>query len=160
MITLSIDFSQAFGAPADMTQLTTQLQDLGVRFSSTCPAGVVWFGANPSVSSYAYAISGGFYPPGTPNAGNGCTDPVRIDFDPLVSEVSIRGFDGGGDIDTMILKAFSSSGGLLDTRTFTDAFAAPGQTLSVTGTAIAYVTCEVQGTTSGLFFDDLRYTLR
>ena len=150
-----IDFGPAFGAPQNQTQLTTQLQYLGVTFSSTGPNGVVWYGQNPSPGNFQYVISGGFS-----SAGLGVIDPIRVDFGSIVERVSIRGFDGGGDVDTMILRCFSSSGKLVDMATLSSTFGGAGHTLSVSGTEIAYATFEVQGTASGLFFDDLTFTVK
>ena len=147
-----IDFGPAFGAPADEVSLTNQLQSYGVTFSSVSPEGVCWFGTTHARSAYGYCINAGWEPPWA------SIKSIRVDFSPLVDQVSIRGYDAGGDTDTLVLKAFDQSDALVDTQQFTSVFEEPGSVVSVSVGEIAYVTFEVQGTYSGLFFDDLTYT--
>ena len=150
----TIDFGPSFGAPATEVVLTDQLLAYGVLFSTTDPEGVTWFGGPGSPSSYTYVIHAGqLLRIGGPCAG---IDPIRVDFSPFVTEASVRGFDGGGDTDTLILQAFDGRGNLVDSETITSTFS-PGHTAAVNAVEIAYVTFEVSGTCSGLFFDDLRF---
>lgn len=157
-----IDFGASLtGAPVGPDViLTNQLQGLGVTFTTTDPAGVIWHGPTGS-GSYPYSISAG----GVCSTGENCGYlPIRVDIDSAItgafSSVSITGYDGGGDIDTMVMKAFDMSGTQLDEVTITDVYTVPGLTSTVTATGIAWVTFEVTGTsdtqhTHGLFFDDL-----
>jgi hypothetical protein len=79
-----------------------------------------------------------------------------VDFANPVSFVSVRGYDGGGDVDTMVLEAYGAGDILIDSQEITSIFGFPGETATVTG-AIEYVTFRVEGTTAGLFFDDLEW---
>jgi len=149
---VTIDFGQDFGAPATSVELTNQLQSYGVVFSSANPDGVIWHGTDPDISTYPYCINAGW------DGGMGRTVPIRVDFDPFVSEASIRGYDGGGDYDILILQAYDSSGSLVDDDVVSgDDFKYPGNIASVSAPEIAYITFHVDGTSSGLFFDDLSY---
>jgi hypothetical protein len=146
-----IDFGADFGAPpSNFVILTDQLDECGVTFSTVDPEGVYWIGGG-GYSSFTYCIlAGALYQGGDP-AG---VDPIRIDFESPVQSVSIRGYDGGGDADTMILDAFAAGNVLIDTETITADFEFPGLVATVSG-QIEYVTVRVEGTVSGLFFDDL-----
>jgi hypothetical protein len=147
-----IDFGADLGAPpSNFTILTDQLAECGVTFSTVDPEGVYWIGGG-GYSSYTYCIfAGSLYVPDGPAGG---VDPIRIDFEDPVQSVSIRGYDGGGDIDTMILDAYGASDVLLDSDSISANFEFPGNVASVSG-QIKYVTVRVEGTLSGLFFDDL-----
>lgn len=154
---VTIDFSSALpGAPAGHhTVLTNQLAGFGTLFSTTDPEGVFWLGPGYGWAPAHYSISaGGSAPIGSPSA----VDPIRVDFSPYVVEASIRGFDGGGDIDTLILDAFDSDNALIDSMRIIDVFSPPGRVASVSASEIAYVTFEVSVAGShGLFFDDLTF---
>ena len=161
-----IDFGPTLpGAPTGSDViLTNQLSGLGVTFSTTDIRGVVWHGPTGS-GSFPFTISAG----GICAANEDCSnEPIRVDIDSGItgafSDVTIRGFDGGGDTDTMLMSAFDSLNTLLDTVTITDVYTNPGLNSTVAGANIAYVTFEVTGTTGnvppvtgthGLFFDDL-----
>jgi|GEM_PF-2376802 len=150
----TIDFGPAFGGPATGHMvLTNQLAAYGVTFSTTDPEGVFWWGGDYSYEAARYSITAG-------NLGTvQFIDPIRVDFSIPVMQASIRGFDGGTDIDTLILKAYNSSNVLLDTDTITNIFTNPGLIASVSGANIAYITFEVSVEGNhGLFFDDLTFT--
>lgn len=149
-----IDFGPAFAAPVTgFVVLTDQLAHCGVDFSTTSPEGVYWIGGS-GYSSFPDCIHAGSLAGETSPTGG--IDPIRIDFSTLVSTVSIRGYDGGGDTDTMVLEGYDTGGNLVDTNVITDTFTFPGSVASVTG-SIAYVVVSVEGTTAGLFFDDLDF---
>ena len=79
-------------------------------------------------------------------------------FPLLLLTPPFRGFDGGNDIDTLILKAFNSSNVLIDSESITDIFTDPGLIAKVHGANIAYITFEVSVLGDhGLFFDDLTF---
>jgi hypothetical protein len=162
---LLIDFnSELPGAPTGTDViLTNQLAGLGVTFSTTDPRGVVWHGPS-GTGSFPYVISAG----GVCGENEDCSMlPIRVDIDSSItgafSTVAITGFDGGLDIDTMLMKAFNSSNVVLTQSSLTDDFASPGSTLTVSGANIAYVTFEVTSAVltpsspwqHGLFFDNL-----
>jgi hypothetical protein len=141
------------GAPTDYhTVLTDQLVSYGVWFSTIDPEGVFWWGPTYPWEPARYSIHAGGL------GGEQGTDPIRVDFSPYVVEASIRGFNGGGDVDTLILRAFDSNDNLVDSSTITDVFSTPGLVASVSAPEIAYITFEVSVPTDhGLFFDDLSY---
>jgi hypothetical protein len=146
-----IDFGPDFGAPPmNFVILTDQLAECGVTFSTVDPEGVYWIGGG-GYSSFTYCISAGGLP--SEEDPTGGVDPIRIDFADPVQLVSIRGYDGGVDVDTMILEAYGAGDVLVDSNTVSAEFGFPGLVASVTG-PIEYVTIRVEGTTSGLFFDD------
>lgn len=159
-----IDFGLSLpGAPTGSDViLTTQLSSFGLTFSTTDPRGVIWHGPTGG-ASFPFSITAG----GICGESESCSvAPIRVDINTgsLVTEVSIRGLDGGFDIDTMVMKAFGSGSTLLDTETITNIYTDPGLVSAVTGANIAFVTFEVTGTTiggqrtdfpHGLFFDDL-----
>jgi hypothetical protein len=150
-----IDFGADSGAPTKgWSILTNQFASSGVTFSTTDNEGVYWWGNDYSWRPARYSISAG----STWGSVPGCTDPIRMDFNPYVAQVSVRGFDGGGDTDQMLLKAYDRFGQLVDSKELTGTFEAPGSTLTVNGSQIAYVTVEAIATYSGLFFDDLNFT--
>lgn len=151
--TSPIDFGPDFNAPpSDFIILTDQLIDCGVSFSTTDPEGVYWIGGG-GYSSFTYCIlAGALYNGGDPSG----TEPIRMDFTVPVSSVSIRGFDGGGDTETMILEGYSANDVLVDSAQVTAGFGVQGITLTVKG-PIAYATVRVEGTVAGLFFDDLAF---
>jgi hypothetical protein len=67
-------------------------------------------------------------------------DPVRADFTVVATAVSVAMGDIGGDVDNLFLRAFDSSGNLLDEDGFALAdTTVGGPTLSVSAAAIAYV---------------------
>lgn len=151
----TIDFGPSFGAPATNVVLTDQLSDYGIVFSSDSPNGVVWVGPD-GLGSFPYVIHAGFTGPFAD------TSPIRIDFSAAAISVSIRALDGGGDLDTVILSGFNSSGLLLATQTVgPDPFTFPaGNVLEIQmGNlgAFDYVVLETHGTQSGVFFDDLSF---
>jgi hypothetical protein len=153
----TIDFGPSFGAPASgHVVLTDQLSSWGVTFSTTDPEGVFWWGGDYPWSPGAYSIMAGS--PGGLNVSFG-VEPIRVDFSTSVTEATIRGFDGGGDTDTLILKAFDGTDSLLDLDSITSVFMDPGLTATVSGANITYITFEVSVTGDhGLFFDDLSFT--
>jgi hypothetical protein len=84
--------------------------------------------------------------------------PIRIDFAPFVGHVAIRGFDGGFDIDTLMLKAYDESGVEVDSTELIDVFATPGLVATVSAPAIAYTIMQASSALdAGLFFDDLEF---
>ncbi len=151
-----IDFGPAWGAPpTGFVILTDQFADCGVLFSTDDPEGVYWIGeGGPSTFTYCI-MAGNLYQPGGPPAG---VDPIRIDFTEPVASVSIRGFDGGGDVDVLFLEAWGPGGILVDEIDIGGTFEFPGEVATVTGPRIEYVTFLVAGTLAGLFFDDLDYS--
>lgn len=152
----TIDFGPAFGAPAvGHVVLTNQLAAYGVVFSTTDPDGVCWWGGDFPYTPGQYSISAG-----QPQLLSIPTfiEPIRVDFSTPIAHASIRGFDGGNDIDTLILKAFNSSNVLIDSESITDIFTDPGLIAKVHGANIAYITFEVSVLGDhGLFFDDLTF---
>jgi hypothetical protein len=155
-IATTIDFEPSFpGAPTDRyTVLTNQLASYGILFSTTDPEGVFWWGPTYPWVPAQYSIAAGDW--GTVQG----VDPIRVDFSTYVVEASIRGFDGGGDVDTLILKAFNISDELVDSMNITDVFSTPGRVASVSAQEIAYITFEVSVSGQhGLFFDDLTYAI-
>jgi hypothetical protein len=133
--------------------LTNQLAGYGVTFSTTDPEGVSWFGPGYYWPSAYYSIAAGDL------GAVEFVDPIRVDFSTYATEASIRGFNGGGDLDTLILKAFDSSDTLVDSTSITAVFGTPGSVASVSASQIAYITFEVSAATNhGLFFDDLKFT--
>jgi hypothetical protein len=152
----TIDFGPALpGAPTGYhVVLTNQLSGYGLTFSTTDPQGVYWFGPGYSWAPAHYSIASG--DTGSPTQ---FVDPIRVDFTMPMIEVSIRGFDGGNDIDTLTLTAFDSGGSVIDTDIISNDFAVPGSTATVTGTGISYVTFQASGSSAGLFFDDLSYAV-
>lgn len=156
-----IDFGPTFGAPSSEVQLTNQLADFGVIFSSPSPDGVLWFGDDPTISSYSYVFNAGWDGP------YGSVAPITIDFvDPdtglnaTVSEFSVRAFDGGGDNDILTITGYDADGAVVTSATLGPSpFRSPGQTISISGSDIDYVVLETSGTFSGLFFDDVSFTI-
>ncbi len=151
----SIDFGAGIGGPSTgHIILTNQLSSLGVTFSTTNVGGVHWWGGDYSWSPGRYSITAGGL--GSPQF----IDPIQVDFSTTVNQASIRGFDGGGDIDTLILNAYDSLDNLLDTDSITNSFAAPGWIASVFSTTdISYITFEVSVSSgAGLLFDDLNFS--
>jgi hypothetical protein len=154
MASVTIDFGPALpGAPTGYaTVLTNQLSSYGVLFSTTDPEGVYWFGPGYPWVPARYSIAAGDL--GVVQF----VDPIRADFSPYVVEASIRGFNGGGDIDTLILNAYDSSDILVDSMSITDAFSSTGLVATVSAPEIAYITFEVSvAGQHGLFFDDLNF---
>lgn len=156
----TIDFGPGFGGPATGTGvLTNQLAAHGVTFSTTDPDGVIWYGGDYSYDPARYAIAAGF--PGVVDE-TALIDPIRIDFAFEVIEVCIRAFDGGGDVDTTQLRAYSADDTLLDMHEISDEYDVPGLVSTVSSPGIAYVIVEV--TTPGefrhgVYFDDLTFTI-
>jgi hypothetical protein len=156
---ITIDFGPSFGAPANgYVLLTDQLIDYGVVFSTTHPDGVRWLGGDYQWPPAQYSIISG--PTETGGLPGGVV-PIRVDFDPPVIEASVRGYDGGGDIDTLILNAYDSAGVLIDSDVITDGFLWPGYVATVSAADVAYITFEVANDLGdrGLFFDDLSFTV-
>ena len=163
---ISIDFGPDFGAPIGNIELSTQLDAFGVRFSSTSPNGVVWNGTNAQFRSFDHNFDAGLT-----TSGFGDTSPIRIDFvNPITglatkaSNVSIRAFDGGGDLDVLTLTGFDSNNTKVSSVTegplsFLGGETAGGLTLSLTDKSVSYILLETTNTNSGLFFDDLSYEL-
>jgi hypothetical protein len=128
------------------------LSDCGVVFSTDDPEGVYWIGGG-GYSPFTYCIFAGAQPfAGGPPAG---VDRIRIDFASPPQIAWIRAFDADPDIDTMIIESYGPGGILAHTQQVTDTFEYPGLRVGVGGGAIEYMTVRVEGTTSGLFFDDL-----
>ena len=78
-----IDFGASLpGAPVGPDViLTNQLQGMGVTFSTTDPAGVIWHGPMGS-GSYPYSISAG----GVCSTGENCSYlPIRVDIDSAIT---------------------------------------------------------------------------
>ena len=156
----TIDFSNRFGAHPGQTQLTDQLADYGVVFAGEGPNGAIWHGTG-SPASFHDTFNGGFLP-----SGFGDTSPIRISFVTpnthhpwIATAVSIRAFDGGGDLDVFTLVGYGNFDEVIASATFgPDDFGTPGHTLAITG-RFAYVRLLTGNTTSGLFFDDLDFTL-
>ena len=148
-----IDFGSALpGAPTGHSVvLTNQLSSYGLTFSTTHPQGVYWFGPGYSWPPAHYSIASG-------DLGQ-FLDPIRVDFASPVIQVSIRGFDGGGDVDTLTLTAFNSGDSVVDSHIITNDFDVPGSTAMVSGPGITYVTFQASGSNAGLFFDDLSYVV-
>lgn len=170
---MTIDFGLSFGAPTiGHTILTNQLEaDWGVTFSTTNPEGVIWYGGDYLWPPGRYSIMSGNVLSGSENFG---VDPIRVDFLPHVTNVSIEGFNGAtgpcngqiSDYDTVILQAFDSEDLFVDSNSVTvETICGYSSAIaSVSGSEIAYVTfhVEVEGYPSGeghgLFFDNLSYS--
>ncbi len=152
---VTIDFGPGFGAPASgHVVLTDQLSSYGVTFSTTDPEGVFWFGGDYYWEPARYSIASGDL-----EGSQFFVEPIRVDFSTLVTSASIRGFDGGGDIDTLILNAYDGSDNLVDSMIIEDPFSASGLVASVFGSNISYITFSVSVLGGhGLFFDDLTFT--
>ena len=152
---LMIDFGPDVGGPVKgWAVLTDELATSGVSFSTPEGQGVYWWGGDYSWRPARYSISEGSVwdnPHGI--------HPIRMDFSPWVTEVSIRGFDGGGDTDVMILKAYGPGGQLVDSVEITSTFDSVGHVLTVSAPQITYATVQSIAPLSGLFFDDLSFTL-
>ncbi|HPD28827.1 MAG TPA: hypothetical protein PLL20_02450 [Phycisphaerae bacterium] len=80
-----------------------------------------------------------------------------MNFSSYVNLVAIRGFNGGGDTDTMILRAYNHANQLVAAKQITSVFSTQGHTLTVTAPEIAYATVQAVAPLSGLFFDDLSF---
>jgi hypothetical protein len=146
---VTIDFGPSFGAPgSNWAILTNQLAPWGVTFSTTGSDGIYWWG--PGVYG-SYAISEG--PTWGPNPHG--TDPIRMNFSVYVNQVSIRGFNGGVDTDTMTLRAYNHSNQLVASNQINSTFSTAGHTLTVAAPNIAYAIVQSNAPLSGLFFDDL-----
>lgn len=159
--TTSIDFGTTFGAPATEVELTDQLISYGVLFSSPAQGGVIWNGRD-NVAAFGFGISTGFL-----RSGLGDASGIRIDFvDPVTGQprgaslVSIRAFDGGGDLDTVILTGFDEAGAVVASHAVgPDTFGFPGNVLTVRGDRITHATFEIPSGPSGVFFDNLKFVL-
>jgi len=150
-----LDFGPALpGAPTGYkTILTNQLAGYGVTFSTTDASGVAWLGPTYPWAPARYSILAG----DVHNADFGI-DPIRVDFSTNVTMASIRGFNGGGDTDTITLKAFNSSDTMVDTMSITSVFDSVGHVATVNAPDISYITFEVSVAGGhGLGFDDLTY---
>ncbi len=150
---ISIDFNEEFyPSEAPFVFLTDQLEpEYGVRFSNPEPGeSVRWFRPGTTIFSGALATRDPFAAP--PFAY-----PLRIDFTELVNAVQMRAFDGGGDVDILNMRAYDTSGILVDHAQVIDDFGVPGRTISVFADEIAYVELSVEANTSGVFFDDLAF---
>ena len=161
-INVVIDFGPTFGAPSSEIQLTDQLAGYGVIFSSTSPDGVLWLGDDPTIGSYSYVFNAGWE-----DTGFGSIAPITIDFvDPdsglnaSVSNFSVRAFDDGGDNDILTVTGYDADGVVVTSETLGPSpFSSPGQTISISGSGIDYAVLETSGTFSGLFFDDVSFTI-
>ncbi len=159
--TYQINFDLAQGAPLEDVNLTGQFREQGAIFSSTGPNGVIWHGTN-SEGPFSQCMSAG-----SCEGGIVCIDPIRIDFvvpgtgiPAAASRVTIRGFDGDGDEETLVLKGFNTSGGeIASSQIGPSPFTSPGKSATVAGSQIAYVLIFPEGTESGLFFDDLDFQM-
>lgn len=142
-------------AGAEAIVLTDQLADRGVLFSSPDNIDIAWLGNSTGWEPSQYSIIPFNDPSGTRNAF-----PIRIDFLDPVYEVSIRAFDGGGDIDEVFLEAYDSAGQLIALDESDSSHENPGETLSVSITGIDYVIVRPNHGRSnrGVFLDDLSFT--
>ena len=151
---LTIDFGPGLPGvpPAGTVELDDQLASLGVRFSTTDPDGVRWRAA--SLGTYPSSITAGLVT--TPPHG---IAPITVDFGVPVTDASIRGFDGGADIDALTVSAFDRDGNLVDEQSKTGTFTAGGHVVGVSAPEIVRIVIAVSGTEAGLFYDDLSFTM-
>jgi hypothetical protein len=170
---MTIDFGPSFGAPTTgHTILIDQLEaQWGVTFSTINPEGVIWYGGDYLWAPGRYSILSGEVGGVSDNFG---VDPIRVDFSPYVTNVSIEGFNGAtgpcngqiADYDTVFLQAFDSEGSSVDSNSVTvETICGYSSAIaSVSSSEIAYVTfhVEVEGYQSGeghgLWFDNLSYS--
>jgi len=117
---------------------------LGVRFSSPTANPIFWLGADYGFSAAANSIV-----MGDPRNGETTTHPLRIDFLTPVSFASIQGIDGGGDIDTLTIRAYTNDATQVDVDALTNNFANAG-TVMVFADRIDYVLIEQSGVNIGL----------
>ena len=152
-----IDFGPSFRDPADGIILLDDsfdetFEQLGVHFSSPTGNPIYWLGDDYGFTSAANSID-----MGDPRTGENSTHPLRIDFLVPTVLVSIHGIDGGGDIDTLRIRAYTNDGFQVDVDALTNNFG-NGGTVTASADRIDYVLIEQSGSNHGLFLDDLTYT--
>jgi len=152
----TIDFGSTFRDPANGIiilddQFDAVFAQHGVRFSSPTNNPIFWMGADYGFQAGASSLN-----MGDPRVGGVSTYPLRVDFLTPVNFASIQGIDGGGDFDTLTIRAFTSNNILLDQQSVTNTFGAR-QTVSVLALGIDYILIEQSGDTSGVFLDNLSY---
>ncbi len=151
-----IDFGSDYRTPdTGIVVLDDQFDDVfeqvGIRFSSPTSNPIYWTG-----SDYGFQAGASSITMGNPNEPGPSNHPLRIDFLTPVLFASIQGIDGGHDVDTVTIRAFSSDNILLDQDSVTHTFGSQ-QTISVGGLGIDYILIEQPGTSSGVFLDNLAY---
>lgn len=152
-----IDFGPSFRDPADGIILLDETFDdtferLGVHFSSPTGNPIFWLGDDYGFSAAANSIS-----MGDPRTGENSTHPLRADFLVPVNTVSIHGIDGGGDIDTLRIRAYTNDGVQVAVDVLSSNFRTGG-TVTAIADRIDYIIVEQSGAYHGLFLDDLIYT--
>lgn len=152
----SIDFGSQFRSPdTGIVILDDQFDAVfaqhGVHFSSPTNNPIFWLG-----SDYGFQAAASSIVMGDPRTGENSTHPLRIDFLIPVLSVSIQGIDGGNDVDTLTMRAYSSDNILLAQHSITHTFGAQ-QTVGVLATNIDYVLIEQSGVNHGVFLDNLTY---
>ncbi|MBO6514317.1 MAG: hypothetical protein JJ974_10170 [Phycisphaerales bacterium] len=125
---------------------------LGVYFSSPTDNPIYWIGTD-----YGFTAGAGSLNMGNPTQGGISNYPLRVDFLTPVAFASIHGVDGGGDIDTLAVRAYSYEHGLVDQNSLTSSFGGLGGTVGVEAPSIDYILIQQTGSSAGLFLDDLRY---
>jgi len=132
-------------------QFDAVFEQQGIRFSSPTENPIYWLG-----SDYGFQAAASSIVMGDPRTGENSTRPLRIDFLTPVSFASIQGIDGGGDVDTLTISAFSSDNTLLAIDSVTHTFGTR-QTVSVFALDIDYILIEQSGVNHGVFLDNLSY---
>ena len=153
---VQINFGPDLREPDDgEITLTDQLEHLGIVFSTNHPGGVTWFGGDYGWSPAQYSIAGA--PPVSKDNPNNEFD-MTIRFTSLVDQVSIRGFDGGGDEDLLSLSAYGVDDNLLAQDLHISDFANPGHRVEVFADDISYVIVTAQSVGGhSLFLNNLRF---
>ncbi|PCI10040.1 hypothetical protein COB72_04670 [bacterium] len=126
-------------------------EQLGIRFSSPSANPIFWLGAD-----YGFAAAANSIVMGDPRTGENSTHTLRVDFLTPVFLASIHGIDGGGDRDTLRIRAFTSDATQVDVDVMTSNFGSGG-TVTVAADRIDYILIEQSGVNHGLFLDDLTY---
>ncbi len=125
---------------------------LGVYFSSPTDNPIYWMGTDYGFTPGAASLN-----MGDPTQGGLTNYPLRVDFLTPVLFASIHGVDGGGDVDTLAIRAYSHEHGLVDQNSLTSSFGGPGGTVGVEAASIDYILIQQTGSAHGVFLDDLRY---
>jgi len=151
-----IDFGPSHRQPANGIitiddSFDEHFAQLGVVFGSPTGNPIYWMGADYGFSAAASSLN-----MGDPRTGELTNHPLRVEFLTPVLAASIHGVDGGGDIDTLTLRAYTYADGLVESSSVTSNFAA-GHTVSVFADRIDYILIEQTGVAHGVFLDDLRY---
>lgn len=123
----------------------------GIQFSSPTNNPIFWLGEDYGFSAAANSIV-----MGDPRTGENSTHPLRVDFLTPVNFVSIQGIDGGGDFDTLTMRAFNGDNIQIGFDSVTHTFGAP-QTVGIIANNIDYILIEQSGVNHGVFLDNLSY---